>query len=323
MKKLFVILPLVLVLVLSSLSVMAQTQNDVAKATPWDGCFYTLPAANLYKLSGVDVLACKTNCIPIWLGEYSPCSLKGTASQQVQGNVWKGLAFDATYTVNLLNKGEPVEIVEANLQAVSYPQLATIFMQNSEWGKTYKIAEPILKNVIPMTLEVWVSSLMVPGVTQDKAVNVPVEIVGLLIVVEDMYDSVLINHHIVRATGELVFQSEAAYPANDRLDAAHIPAEWVNTDFVDVTYDPAQTKVSEVWDESTILTMGQRTFLGWEVDLYYVAAKAEGDQSVDAAKPQAPAAAAPVQLPATGAADTTVLALSSLALVVLGVFFKK
>lgn len=322
MKKLFVILPLVLVLLLSSLPVMAQE----AKVTYWNGCQKTI--AGTYMLDSMTALNCGVNCIPVWLGYYTPCApVKGEAlTSNCDG--WYGIDVTTNNTVILMNDGNPVDYIKANLNAASWPQIATEFMKASGYGAEFMISEPILENVIPMDVTTYVPGAWV-GKTPTEMVEVTVK--GLLIIVEDIYDYVVINHHLMRPTGEVVFTTEAAFPKNNQLDAGRIPAEWINTDFVDVTYDPAQTVVKRMEDPSTILTNGSVTFLGWEVDMYYVAAKApEGNEQVDGAKapaaqaPAAPAAVpAPVQLPATGAADTTVLVLSSLALVVLGVFFKK
>ena len=139
--------------------------------------------------------------------------------------------------------------------------------------------------------------------------------------IRDSYN-VTITHHIIRDGKDTQMQATALWTRDDILRVSDIPTDWLLDGkgyFTDLKYDPAQTVINAVSDNK-LLTMGQNFMAGYTVDLYYVAAQ-EGDQ-VDAAKAASNVAAA-AQLPATGAADTLYVALSSLALVVLGVFLTK
>ena len=90
------------------------------------------------------------------------------------------------------------------------------------------------------------------------------------------------------------------------------------------TIDTTKTAVAGVYDNDNYLVLGEKVLKSYKVDLYYTAGEGADKAKVDAAFAGNTANVANAQqLPATGAADSFALVLSSLALVVVGLFLKK
>lgn len=379
MKKLFVILPLVLVLILSSVAVFADDKTVVNVACP-----YVYEPLSLGTLKAQE---CDASCVPVWVAVLdNTCLPGGILGGKDQTKVSKVASFP-------FGKA-PVATVNATLGSVATPlSIAQSVIANDARFAGYRIPDPQLSYVyevtatdyaplswlkgeddsfkakwqeeaakkIPDALKEVVADKKLPALAaqpeqdvhtywennKDKeeltkvykyefnlaaAVQEKAEamikgmtgeytVKGVLAIVEPANYNVTITHHIIRDGKDTQMQATALWTRDDILRVSDIPTDWLLDGkgyFTDLKYDPAQTKIEAVSDNK-LLTMGQNFMAGYTVDLYYVAAQA-GDQ-VDAAKAGNVAAAA--QLPATGAADTLYVALSSLALVVLGVFLKK
>ncbi|MDD7432666.1 MAG: hypothetical protein PUK63_04690 [Clostridiales bacterium] len=378
MKKLFVILPLVLVLILSSMAVFAKT--DVSVACPYVG--------EPLSFGDLDPQECDASCVPVWVAVLdNTCLPGGILGGEGQTKVAKIASFP-------FGKA-PVATVNATLGSVATPlSIAQSVIANDARFAGYRIPDPQLSYVyevtatdyaplswlkgeddsfkakwqeeaakkIPEALKAVVEDKNLPALAgkaeqdvhtyweanRDKeeltkvykyefnlaaAVQEKAEalikgmtgeytVKGVLVIVEPANYNVTITHHIIRDGKDTQMQATALWTRDDILRVSDIPTDWLLDGkgyFTDLKYDPAQTVINAVSDNK-LLTMGQNFMAGYTVDLYYVAAQ-EGDQ-VDAAKAASNVAAA-AQLPATGAADTLYVALSSLALVVLGVFLKK
>lgn len=384
MKKLFLILPLVLVLILSSMAVFAK-DVDISVACPYVG--EPLSFGNL------EPQECDASCVPVWVAVLdNTCLPGGILGGKGQTKVSKVASFP-------FGKA-PVATVNATLGSVATPlSIAQSVIANDARFAGYRIPDPQLSYVyevtakqyaplswlkdkndkfkadwqaevaknIPAALaavvtdkklpalkadpdtekdvhtywannqadeankkqltDVYAQEFLLAAAVQEKAEELAkgltgeYEVKGVLAIVEPANYNVTITHHIIRDGKDTQMQATALWTRDDILRVSDIPTDWLLDGkgyFTDLKYDPAQTKIEAVSDNK-LLTMGQNFMAGYTVDLYYVAAQA-GDQ-VDAAKAGNVAAAA--QLPATGAADTLYVALSSLALVVLGVFLKK
>lgn len=381
MKKLFVILPLVLVLILSSMAVFAK-DLDISVACPYVG--EPLSFGNL------DPQQCDASCVPVWVAVLdNSCIPGGILGGKGQTKVAKIASFP-------FGKA-PVATINATLGSVATPlSIAQSVIANDARFAGYRIPDPQLSYVYEVTAKQYAplnwlkgendafkkqwneavaekgnieKAIVAVAKAEDKTVaddaakdktisdfynNVatePVkkayptellftqavyeqaakqlagqtaeyEVKGVLVIVEPANYNVTITHHIIRDGKDTQMQATALWTRDDILRVSDIPTDWLLDGkgyFTDLKYDPAQTVINAVSDNK-LLTMGQNFMAGYTVDLYYVAAQ-EGDQ-VDAAKAASNVAAA-AQLPATGAADTLYVALSSLALVVLGVFLKK
>ena len=379
MKKLFVILPLVLVLILSSMAVFADDKTVVNVACPYVG--------EPLSFGSLDPQECDASCVPVWVAVLdNTCLPGGILGGNGQTKVSKVASFP-------FGKA-PVATINATLGSVATPlSIAQSVIANDARFAGYRIPDPQLSYVyevtatdyaplswlkgeddsfkakwqeeaakkIPEALKAVVEDKKLPALAdpaetdvhtyweanKDKkeltdvykyefnlaaAVQEKAEamikgmtgeytVKGVLVIVEPANYNVTITHHIIRDGKDTQMQATALWTRDDILRVSDIPTDWLLDGkgyFTDLKYDPAQTKINAVSDNK-LLTMGQNFMAGYTVDLYYVAAQA-GDQ-VDAAKAGNVAAAA--QLPATGAADTLYVALSSLALVVLGVFLKK
>ncbi|GEM_PF-2743812 len=387
MKKLFLILPLVLVLILSSMAVFAQDKTEITVACP-----YVYEPLSLGTLKAQE---CDASCVPVWVAVLdNTCLPGGVLGGKDQTKVSKIASFPfgkapvATINATFGSVATPLSIAQSVIAndarfagyRIPDPQLSYVYEVTAEqyaplswlkgedksfkadWQKAVaeKMHESIkeaiddlkltglpafedadnadtyvakVKAVNPQTdatkafLNKYPEGFVLAAAAQEKA-EAKVEgltgkyvVKGVLVIVEPANYNVTITHHIIRDGKDTQMQATALWTRDDILRVSDIPTDWLLDGkgyFTDLKYDPAQTKINAVSDNK-LLTMGQNFMAGYTVDLYYVAAQA-GDQ-VDAAKAGNVAAAA--QLPATGAADTLYVALSSLALVVLGVFLKK
>ena len=378
MKKLFLILPLVLVLILSSMAVFAK-DVDISVACPYVG--EPLSFGNL------DAQECDASCVPVWVAVLdNTCLPGGILGGKGQTKVSKVASFPfgkapvATVNATLGSVATPLSIAQSviandarfagyripdpqlsyvyEVTAKQYAPLSWLKGENDKFKADWQaeVAKKIpaaLKAVVedkklpalaqtPETdvhtyweankgkeelTKVYAQEFLLAAAVQEKAEELAkgltgeYEVKGVLAIVEPANYNVTITHHIIRDGKDTQMQATALWTRDDILRVSDIPTDWLLDGkgyFTDLKYDPAQTKINAVSDNK-LLTMGQNFMAGYTVDLYYVAAQA-GDQ-VDAAKAGNVAAAA--QLPATGAADTLYVALSSLALVVLGVFLKK
>lgn len=380
MKKLFVILPLVLVLILSSMAVFADDKTvDVSVACPYVG--------EPLSFGSLDPQQCDASCVPVWVAVLdNSCIPGGILGGKGQTKVAKIASFPfgkapvATINATLGSVATPLSIAQSVIAndarfagyRIPDPQLSYVYEVTAKqyaplnWlkgeNKTFEkqwndaVADPEnIKDAITAVAQKVDKDL--PAAADAKIVDYyttnkdklkdeygtdlefakavyeqaekqlagkteEYEVKGVLVIVEPANYNVTITHHIIRDGKDTQMQATALWTRDDILRVSDIPTDWLLDGkgyFTDLKYDPAQTVINAVSDNK-LLTMGQNFMAGYTVDLYYVAAQ-EGDQ-VDAAKAASNVAAA-AQLPATGAADTLYVALSSLALVVLGVFLKK
>lgn len=380
MKKLFVILPLVLVLILSSVAVFAEDKVDISVACP-----YVYEPLSLGTLNAQE---CDASCVPVWVAVLDntclPGGILGTNEKATKVSKIASFPFGkapvATINATLGSVATPLSIAQSVIAndarfagyRIPDPQLSYVYEVTAKqyaplsWlkGENDKFKADwqaeVAKN-IPAALKAVVEDKKLPALAQTPETDVHTyweankdkeeltkvyaqefllaaavqekaeelakgltgeyEVKGVLVIVEPANYNVTITHHIIRDGKDTQMQATALWTRDDILRVSDIPTDWLLDGkgyFTDLKYDPAQTVINAVSDNK-LLTMGQNFMAGYTVDLYYVAAQ-EGDQ-VDAAKAGNVAAAA--QLPATGAADTLYVALSSLALVVLGVFLKK
>ena len=385
MKKLFVILPLVLVLILSSMAVFAeQDKVDISVACPYVG--------EALSFGTLDPQQCDASCVPVWVAVLdNSCIPGGILGGKGQTKVAKIASFPfgkapvATINATLGSVATPLSIAQSviandarfagyripdpqlsyvyEVTAKQYAPLSWLKGENDKFKADWQaeVAKNIpaaLKAVVEdkklpaladpaetdvhtywtnnqndeakkkQLTDVYAQEFLLAAAVQEKAEELAkgmtgeYEVKGVLVIVEPANYNVTITHHIIRDGKDTQMQATALWTRDDILRVSDIPTDWLLDGkgyFTDLKYDPAQTVINAVSDNK-LLTMGQNFMAGYTVDLYYVAAQA-GDQ-VDAAKAASNVAAA-AQLPATGAADTLYVALSSLALVVLGVFLKK
>lgn len=165
--------------------------------------------------------------------------------------------------------------------------------------------------------------------TQDKEgrdnVLADAKITGLLIIVEKADIDVAVTHHFVFADGTEIVQTanQKWAKTNGDLTIAKVDPTWYMA-VPGFTIDTTKTAVAEVRDEANYLVLGEKVLKSYKVDLYYTAGEGADKAKVDAAFAGNTANVANAQqLPATGAADSFALVLSSLALVVVGLFLKK
>ncbi|MDD7401685.1 MAG: hypothetical protein SPK23_00790 [Eubacteriales bacterium] len=159
----------------------------------------------------------------------------------------------------------------------------------------------------------------------DKNKLVDAKITGLLIIVEKADIDVAVTHHFVFADGTEIVQTanQKWAKANGALTVATVNPAWYMA-VPGFTIDTTKTAVAEVRDEANYLVLGEKVLKSYKVDLYYTAGEGADKANVDAAFAGNTANVANAQqLPATGAADSFALVLSSLALVVVGLFLKK
>lgn len=400
MKKLFVILPLVLVLILSSVAVFAARDlgpvdnPPMAPVVAEDKVDISVACPYVYEplsLGTLDPQECDASCVPVWVAVLdNTCLPGGILGGKDQTKVAKIASFPfgkapvATINATLGSVATPLSIAQSVIAndarfagyRIPDPQLSYVYEVTAkqyaplnwlkgendtfkkQWNEAVAKAENIEKamyavahaedetvkeaDVTGKTISAYYGALAEdskvkkayptePLFTQavyEKAAKLlagmtaEYEVKGVLVIVEPANYNVTITHHIIRDGKDTQMQATALWTRDDILRVSDIPTDWLLDGkgyFTDLKYDPAQTVINAVSDNK-LLTMGQNFMAGYTVDLYYVAAQ-EGDQ-VDAAKAASNVAAA-AQLPATGAADTLYVALSSLALVVLGVFLKK
>lgn len=382
MKKLFVILPLVLVLILSSMAVFAeQDKVDISVACPYVG--------EALSFGSLDPQQCDASCVPVWVAVLdNSCIPGGILGGNGQTKVAKIASFPfgkapvATINATLGSVATPLSIAQSVIAndarfagyRIPDPQLSYVYEVTAKqyaplswlkgendtfktmWNEAvaekgniekaivavakaedktvaddaakdktisdfYKDATEPVKKAYPTEL-LFTQAVYEQAAKQLAGMTGEYEVKGVLVIVEPANYNVTITHHIIRDGKDTQMQATALWTRDDILRVSDIPTDWLLDGkgyFTDLKYDPAQTVINAVSDNK-LLTMGQNFMAGYTVDLYYVAAQ-EGDQ-VDAAKAASNVAAA-AQLPATGAADTLYVALSSLALVVLGVFLKK
>lgn len=386
MKKLFVILPLVLVLILSSVAVFAEDKTELKVACP-----YVFEPLSLGTLTAQE---CDASCVPVWVAVLdNTCLPGGILGGKDQTKVSKVASFPfgkapvATINATLGSVATPLSIAQSviandarfagyripdpqlsyvyEVTATDYAPLKWLKGENdsfkAEWNKQldaqitvvrdelakkygYKMGDSLEKDYEAgaetekkdekdvakhpefvkkyESLNAFITDVMEKAADKLAGMTGEYEVKGVLVIVEPANYNVTITHHIIRDGKDTQMQATALWTRDDILRVSDIPTDWLLDGkgyFTDLKYDPAQTVINAVSDNK-LLTMGQNFMAGYTVDLYYVAAQ-EGDQ-VDAAKAASNVAAA-AQLPATGAADTLYVALSSLALVVLGVFLKK
>lgn len=403
MKKLFVILPLVLVLILSSVAVFAEDKTELKVACPY--------VCEPLELGDLTAQECDASCVPVWVAVLNntclPGGILGTNEKATEVKKIASFPFGkapvATVNATLGSVATPLSIAQSVIAndarfagyRIPDPQLSYVYQvtatdyaplkwlkdQNNDkfknqWnayvGADWNIQDaitavaqkvdkdlPAAENddikayfakhgieqvkddqgqpkkdehgdpvyVIHKLGEKYKNEMLFAQAVYEQAEKqtagrtAEYEVKGVLVIVEPANYNVTITHHIIRDGKDTQMQATALWTRDDILRVSDIPTDWLLDGkgyFTDLKYDPAQTVINAVSDNK-LLTMGQNFMAGYTVDLYYVAAQA-GDQ-VDAAKAGNVAAAA--QLPATGAADTLYVALSSLALVVLGVFLKK
>lgn len=384
MKKLFVILPLVLVLILSSMAVFAEGEKvDISVACPYVG--------EALSFGSLDPQQCDASCVPVWVAVLdNSCIPGGILGGKGQTKVAKIASFPfgkapvATINATLGSVATPLSIAQSVIAndarfagyRIPDPQLSYVYEvtakqyaplnwlkgENDAFKKQWNEAVAETKNIEDAIYAVahaedetvkeadvekksiseyygtlaqdskvkkaYETELLFTQAVYEQAAKqlagktAEYEVKGVLVIVEPANYNVTITHHIIRDGKDTQMQATALWTRDDILRVSDIPTDWLLDGkgyFTDLKYDPAQTVINAVSDNK-LLTMGQNFMAGYTVDLYYVAAQ-EGDQ-VDAAKAASNVAAA-AQLPATGAADTLYVALSSLALVVLGVFLKK
>lgn len=379
MKKLFVILPLVLVLILSSMAVFADDKTvDISVACPYVG--------EPLSFGSLDPQQCDASCVPVWVAVLdNSCIPGGILGGKGQTKVAKIASFPfgkapvATINATLGSVATPLSIAQSviandarfagyripdpqlsyvyEVTAKQYAPLSWLKGENdkfkADWNAKLDAQIPeVLKDLAKdygytsvatiegdyaagkagnkkedfekkyASLNAFIEDVMKKAAEKLAGMTAEYEVKGVLVIVEPANYNVTITHHIIRDGKDTQMQATALWTRDDILRVSDIPTDWLLDGkgyFTDLKYDPAQTVINAVSDNK-LLTMGQNFMAGYTVDLYYVAAQ-EGDQ-VDAAKAASNVAAA-AQLPATGAADTLYVALSSLALVVLGVFLKK
>lgn len=386
MKKLFLILPLVLVLILSSMAVFAEGKTELKVACPY--------VYEPLELGSLTAQQCDASCVPVWVAVLdNTCLPGGVLGGKDQTKVSKIASFPfgkapvATVNATLGSVATPLSIAQSviandarfagyripdpqlsyvyEVTASQYAPLGWLKDQNNkgfkaEWNKQLDAQIAVVRKELAEkyeytmgasleadyaagaetekkdgkdvakhpefvkkyeSLNAFITDVMDKAADKLAGATGEYEVKGVLAIVEPANYNVTITHHIIRDGKDTQMQATALWTRDDILRVSDIPTDWLLDGkgyFTDLKYDPAQTKINAVSDNK-LLTMGQNFMAGYTVDLYYVAAQA-GDQ-VDAAKAGNVAAAA--QLPATGAADTLYVALSSLALVVLGVFLKK
>lgn len=148
---------------------------------------------------------------------------------------------------------------------------------------------------------------------------------GLLVIVEEKYVPVTVKHHYMVADGEeIVKETKENQDKNVVLTANNILQSWLMP-VGGYVYDPAKTKVEAVKVDKTLVN-GEVFVTGYVVDLFYTAAQGE-NSDIEAAFANTTAGVANqsnvANLPATGAASNVAVILSSVALVVVGLFLKK
>lgn len=211
---------------------------------------------------------------------------------------------------------------------------------NTVWtlAKDGKTATATIKLQVPSKVEnekveveaKIMADVFYTGKTKDVAAPdeyklVDAKITGLLIIVEKAEMDVAVTHHFVFADGTEIVQTAAQKwaKASGELTVATVNPAWYMA-VPGFTIDTTKTAVAGVYDNDNYLVLGEKVLKSYKVDLYYTAGEGADKAKVDAAFAGNTANVANAQqLPATGAADSFALVLSSLALVVVGLFLKK
>ena len=393
LKKLFVVLPLVLVMLLSVVPVLAEATVE----NKLDNRLFrnVLNSTEFGKDAEYHFIKTKGTEMPIWVGENKPFADSGIAYQDgtnlkvvlLNGGAvhgWVKANYDAvaplqvaqsyvannmpeynipSYQIlNVLRVDKTVMVPETWLDEKSQPSKSStpkvvegdIVFVNEDGTEGEKVPEEWTENIRwqgwkedkeNADLEVRTGTLsMTQGkdnikfnvkqtrkfeIVEENAADptklVEAHVKGLLIVVEESNLPVAITHHFVFADGtEIVQTSEQKWAKNaGELTIATVNPAWYMT-VPGFTIDTTKTAVAGVYDEDNYLVLGEKVLKSYKVDLYYTAGEGADKDQVDAALAgNAANVANAQQLPATGAADSFALVLSSLALVVVGLFFKK
>ncbi|MDO5016667.1 MAG: hypothetical protein Q4E09_06640 [Eubacteriales bacterium] len=183
-------------------------------------------------------------------------------------------------------------------------------------GKYTASVDASVKNTIP-------NVKVTKGTAPDHLVDAKLS--GLLVIVEKKYVPVTVKHHYMVADGEqIVKETKENQDKNVVLTPNNILQSWLKP-VGGYVYDPAQTKVEAVKEDKTLIN-GEVFVTGYVVDLFYTAAEEEASD-IESAFANTTAGVANQQnvanLPATGAASNVAVILSSVALVVVGLFLKK
>lgn len=292
---------------------LASAQTYVAENLPE----YNIPS---YQIQNVMKFV-KTVKVPEDKLENAPT----TSREVITGREWvvdpATAVYDANVTLLGIKKGDVLD--EATFKTVAWTKdenARTATGTVSFPGKTTTIV-PVtanLKEEIKTVVETGISAA-----DPNKLVSAKIE--GLLIVVEASNMPVSVTHHFVFEDGTEIVQTadQKWAKANGALTIATVNPAWYMT-VPGFTIDTTKTNVEEVRDTENYLVLGEKVLKGYKVDLYYTAGEGADKDQVDAALAGNTANVANAQqLPATGAVDSFALVLSSLALVVVGLFFKK
>lgn len=247
-------------------------------------------------------------------------------------------AEDATETFVTDAKGVNYKVTKVGQDDAAATYTISPALTKVLYAKGDFVPADLAKNVDEATLTLAVSdatlgvnktvnveAIKVPTTTEVKDDRVEAWVKGLLIVVQESNMPVAITHHFVFEDGtEIVQTADQKWAKNaGALTIATVNPAWYMT-VPGFTIDTTKTNVEEVLDEENNLVLGEKVLKGYKVDLYYTAGEGVDKGQVDAALAgNAANVANAQQLPATGAADSFALVLSSLALVVVGLFFKK
>lgn len=305
-----------------AVSPLGVAQNYVATQMPE----YNIPS---YQILNVLTVTKKVMVPENWLAEKDQ-----PTKQVIDPDTAKVVYFNAKFTDDVKN-GE--DVIYAKDSAVP----ADMIPADVKWthDADNKTATAMIKIQVPakdegnpaVEAEVKIiADIAYTGKTEtvpapDKTKLVEAYVKGLLIIVEESNMAVEVTHHFVFADGtEIVQTSEQKWAkANGALTVATVNPNWYMA-VPGFTIDTTKTAVSEVRDNGNYYVLGEKVLLSYKVDLYYTAGEGADKGQVDAAVAGNTANVANAQqLPATGAADSFALVLSSLALVVVGLFFKK
>ncbi|MDO5033751.1 MAG: hypothetical protein Q4D97_02840 [Eubacteriales bacterium] len=181
--------------------------------------------------------------------------------------------------------------------------------------KTRVFAEVEVKR--EKTKEVVIKETKVKEVAIEGSAKKLVEgkIEGLLIIVEKNFFDLEVTHHYFMADGSKITQvDKLEWPKGKNFEEAIKLIEGFKVSNLELT---------PVFDNN-YLVLGENVVKGYKLHIDYVASEEVDKEQVDAAVANNTANVANAQqLPATGAADSFALVLSSLALVVVGLVIKK
>lgn len=325
MKKLFVILPLVLALVLSSVAVFAEEPCKPCEAKNVKvNC--DLPCdLGIYDVTSIGkALECGKCYFPVWFAVYNGyCANKGgTLSMPELDNCNWYADVTSGRNVKILNPYEPQVVVANRGVAASELAIAEQALVDAGLAETYRIPTLKISNIWKVNIDYDVLSYENGKDTKDGIKIEKKHSEGYVVLIEKKFMNVELVHHIRREGEAEVLINEVkenAWPVADQLTAERVPEDWKLSYVKDVNYLPAETKVTPNM-KGNVLVDGEQYLVGYTVDMFYSNAKpAEG---TDAATNGNKTAAAS-NLPATGAASNLYVVLASAVAVVLGVFLKK